>query len=70
MVVSKPWLFSFENRFKKNKNLSKKLVKERISSKWINREYTLPFTKHIAIARYKLALVNSIMIEGSFSTNL
>lgn len=54
--------------FEKIKTYQKKLVKERVSPKWINREYDLPFAENIAIERYKLALVNSIMIESNFST--
>lgn len=54
--------------FEKIKTYQKKLVKERISPRWINREYNLPFTENIAIERYKLALVNSIMIENNSST--
>lgn len=54
--------------FEKIKTYQKKLVKERITTKWINREYNLPFAENIAIERYKLALVNSIMSEGNFST--
>lgn len=53
--------------FEKIKTYQKKLVKERISCKWINREYDLPFTENTAIERYKLALVNSIMTESNFS---
>lgn len=54
--------------FEKIKTYQKKLVKERISPRWVNREYNLPFTENIAIERYKLALVNSIMIENNSST--
>lgn len=54
--------------FEKIKTYQKKLVKEKISPKWINREYDLPFTENMAIERYKLALINSIMTEGNFST--
>ncbi|WP_300382662.1 DUF2225 domain-containing protein [Clostridium sp.] len=54
--------------FKKIKTHQKILVKERISSKWVNRDYNLPFTENIAIERYKLALVNSIMAEANFGT--
>lgn len=54
--------------FDKIKTYQKNLVKERVSPKWINREYDLPFAENIAIERYKLALVNSIMIESNFST--
>lgn len=54
--------------FEKIKTYQKKLVKERIYPKWTNREYNIPFTENIAIERYKLALVNSIMTDASFST--
>ena len=54
--------------FPKLRNFQAKLVKEKITPKWVNREYALPFNESIAIERYKLALVNSLIIESKSST--
>lgn len=44
------------------------LVKSKITSKWINRDYPIPFNEKVAIERYKLALLNSIVIGRKEST--
>ncbi|WP_195263818.1 DUF2225 domain-containing protein [Clostridium sp. 1001275B_160808_H3] len=54
--------------FNKIRDFQIKLVKEKITPKWVNREYDIPFTEKISIERYKLALVNSLVIESKNST--
>lgn len=54
--------------FEKIRNFQIKLVKENITQKWINREYPIPFDENVAIERYKLALLNSLVIETKSST--
>ena len=44
------------------------LVKSKITPKWVNREYPIPFNEKVAIERYKLALLNSVIIERKEST--
>lgn len=44
------------------------LVKSKITSKWVNRDYPIPFNEKVAIERYKLALLNAVVIEGKEST--
>lgn len=38
----------------------RQLIKEKISSKWVRREYPLNYNLDIAIERYKLALINCV----------
>ena len=45
-----------------------KLIQERICSKWIPRNFALPFDEKTAIERFKLALLNTILMEGPSST--
>lgn len=45
-----------------------KLVKDKITPKWVDREYQIPFNEKVAIERYKLALLNSLVIESKPST--
>lgn len=54
--------------FDKIKKYQIKLIQERVSSKWIPRTFELPFTEKTAIERYKLALLNTILMEGNSST--
>lgn len=44
------------------------LVKSKITPKWVNREYPIPFTEKVAIERYKLSLLNAVVIESKEST--
>jgi len=44
------------------------LVKSKVTSKWVNREYPIPFNEKVAIERYKLALLNAVVIESKEST--
>lgn len=44
------------------------LVKSKITSKWVNRDYPIPFNEKVAIERYKLALLNAVVIERKEST--
>lgn len=59
---------SLKTDFDKIREFQIKLVKERITPKWVNREYDIPFNEKIAIERYKLALLNTLIIEGKSST--
>lgn len=54
--------------FDKIKKYQIKLIQERVSSKWIPRTFELPFTEKTAIERYKLALLNTILMDGNSST--
>lgn len=54
--------------FSKIRNFQKKLIKENITPKWVNRSYKLPYDENIAIEKYKLALLSSITIESKSST--
>lgn len=54
--------------FSKIRNFQKKLIKENITPKWVNRYYKLPYDENIAIEKYKLALLSSITIESKSST--
>lgn len=54
--------------FQKIRNFQSKLVKENITPKWVNREYPIPFNENVAIERYKLALLNSLVMESKSST--
>ncbi|QAS60323.1 DUF2225 domain-containing protein [Clostridium septicum] len=54
--------------FPKIRSYQIELVKERVTSKWKNREYGDVFTPEIAIERYKLALLNAMLMEGRNST--
>lgn len=54
--------------FEKIRKYQKDLVREKITSKWINREYPLPFNEKVAIERYKLALLNAVVTESKEST--
>lgn len=54
--------------FNKIREFQIKLVKEKITPRWVNREYDIPFSEKISIERYKLALVNSLVIESKSST--
>lgn len=54
--------------FEKIRNFQCKLIKENITPKWVNREYPIPFNENVAIERYKLALLNSLVIESKSST--
>lgn len=54
--------------FPKIRKFQIELVKENITSKWVKRDYLLPFNEDIAIERYKLALLNSLLIESKSST--
>ncbi|GAB6168108.1 DUF2225 domain-containing protein [Clostridium carnis] len=53
--------------FSKIRSFQKDLVKEKISSKWVGREYNDIFTEKIAIERYKLALLNAMIMESKSS---
>lgn len=59
---------ALKSYFPKLRDYQAKLVKEKITPKWVDREYALPFNEKIAIERYKLALVNSLIIESKSST--
>lgn len=54
--------------FDKIREYQIKLVKDKITPKWVDREYPIPFNEKIAIERYKLALLNSLVIESKAST--
>lgn len=54
--------------FSKIREFQIKLIKEKITPKWVNREYDIPFTEKVAIERYKLALLNALVIESKSST--
>lgn len=54
--------------FEKIRDYQIKLVKEKITPKWVDREYPIPFNEKVAIERYKLALLNSVVIESKPST--
>lgn len=54
--------------FEKIREYQIKLVKDKITPKWVDREYSIPFNEKIAIERYKLALLNSLVIESKSST--
>ena len=54
--------------FEKLKKFQAKLIQERVCSKWVPRTFELPFLEKVAIERYKLALLNNIMMEGPSST--
>ncbi|ATD56182.1 hypothetical protein BTM21_09190 [Clostridium chauvoei] len=54
--------------FPKIRNYQIELVKEKVLSKWKNREYGDIFTPEIAIERYKLALLNAMVMESRNST--
>ena len=54
--------------FSKIRDFQIKLVKKNISPKWVNRNYIVPYNEKTAIERYKLALINSIVIESKSST--
>lgn len=54
--------------FDKIKKHQIKLVQERVSSKWIPRKFVLPFDEKTAIERFKLALLNTILMESPSST--
>lgn len=54
--------------FEKIRKYQIKLVKDKITPKWINRDYPIPFNEKVAIERYKLALLNSVIIENKSST--
>ncbi len=54
--------------FEKIRRYQIELVKDKITSKWVNREYPIPFNEKVAIERYKLALLNAVVIESKEST--
>lgn len=54
--------------FDKIKKHQIKLIQEKITPKWVNRQFNLPFNEKTAIERYKLALINTIFMEGPSST--
>ena len=54
--------------FPKIRNFQKKLIIEKITPKWVNRIYPLPYDENIAIEKYKLALLSAITIESKSST--
>ena len=54
--------------FDKIKKHQIKLIQERLSSKWVPRNFDLPFNEKTAIERFKLALLNTILMEGTSST--
>lgn len=54
--------------FEKTRNFQINLVKENITSKWINRDYPIPYNENIAIERYKLALLTALVIQSKSST--
>lgn len=59
---------SLRTDFDKIKKYQIKLIQDRVSSKWIPRNFTLPFNEKTAIERFKLALLNTILMEGPSST--
>lgn len=54
--------------FDKIKKYQIKLIQERVCIKWVPRSFELPFTAKTAIERYKLALMNIILMEGPASS--
>ncbi|MBE6052887.1 MAG: DUF2225 domain-containing protein [Clostridium sartagoforme] len=59
---------ALKSDFPKIRQYQSKLVKDKITPKWVNREYPVPFNEKVAIERYKLALLNAIVIESKSST--
>lgn len=59
---------SMKSEFDKIKTFQCDLVKTRITPKWKSKTYTTVFTEAIAIERYKLALLTSIMIDAKTSS--
>lgn len=59
---------AFKTDFNKIREFQIKVVKEKITPKWVYREYDIPFNEKISIERYKLALVNSLVTESKSST--
>lgn len=54
--------------FEKIKSYQKDLIRVGISSKWTGKNYPELFDANIAIERYKLALINAMVIEAKSST--
>ena len=59
---------ALKSDFEKIRGYQINLVKDKITPKWVNREYPVPFNEQVAIERYKLALLNAIVIESKSST--
>ena len=59
---------ALKSDFEKIRNFQTKLVKDNITPKWVSRDYPIPFNENVAIERYKLALLNSLVIESKSST--
>ena len=59
---------ALKSDFPKIRQYQSKLVKDKITPKWVNREYPVPFNEKVAIERYKLALLNAMVIESKSST--
>ena len=54
--------------FQKIRKHQIKLILDKITPKWVNREYPVPFNERVAIERYKLSLLNALVIESKSST--
>lgn len=59
---------ALKSDFEKIRKFQIDLVKQNITPKWVSRDYLIPFNENTAIERYKLALLNSLVIESKSST--
>lgn len=61
------WLCRYEKRFQQNKIFSNKFCKRKITPTWIPKVYPEVYNIDIAIERFKLSLLNYVVIESPYS---